>query len=41
MLHTKTCKSNPNPAAETEQKWFSTGFDELDNICIQTDCAHG
>lgn len=41
MLHGKTGDRNADPAAETKCEWLAAGFDQLDDICIQTDCTHG
>ena len=41
MLHGKTGDRDTNPTAETKSEWLAAGFDQLDDICIQTDCTHG
>ncbi len=41
MLQGKTGDRNADPTAETKSEWFAAGFDQLDDICIQTDCTHG
>ena len=41
MLHGKTGDRDTDPATETKCEWFAAGFDQLDDICIQTDCTHG
>ena len=41
MLHGKTGDRDTDPATETKSEWFAAGFDQLDDIRIQTDCTHG
>ena len=41
MLHGKTGDRDTDPTAETKSEWFAAGFDQLDDIRIQTDCTHG
>ena len=41
MLHGKTGNRDTDPTAETKSEWFAAGFDQLDDIRIQTDCTHG
>ena len=41
MLHGKTGDRDTDPTAETKSEWLAAGFDQLDDICIQTDCTHG
>ena len=40
MLHGKTGDRDTDPTAETKSEWFAAGFDQLDDIRIQTDCTH-
>lgn len=39
MLHGKTGDRDTDPTAETKSEWFAAGFDQLDDIRIQTDCT--
>ena len=41
MLHGKTGDRDTDPTAETKSEWLAAGFDQLDDIRIQTDCTHG
>ena len=40
MLHSKAHNRNSNPAAGTQQKWFSSGFDKFHNIAVKSDRGH-
>src|SRR5699024_4187550 len=40
VLHAKAYKGNPRPAAEPCEDGFSSGFDQLDDICVQSDRSH-
>ena len=37
MLHGKTGDRDTDPTAETKSEWFAAGFDQFDDIRIQTD----
>ena len=39
MLHGKTGDRDTDPTAEAKSEWIAAGFDQLDDICIQTDCT--
>ena len=41
MLHCQADNRYAEPADKTEQDRFAAGFDQLDDIRIQTDCTHG
>ena len=41
MLHGKTGDRDTDPTAETKSEWLAAGFEQLDDIRIQTDCTHG
>ena len=40
MLHCKTDDCDSNPAGSSKKDWFSTGFDQFNNIAVQTDRSH-
>ena len=40
MLHSQTHQGDPDPAAESGEDRFSSGADQLNDVCIDTDCSH-
>lgn len=40
-LHQEADAGNAGPAAQAHKDWFAAGFDQLYDIGIESDCAHG
>ena len=40
MLHEQTDNGNANPTTEAKKDWFATGFNEFDDVGVESDCCH-
>lgn len=41
MLHGQADSGDADPAAEAHKNWLAAGFNQFDDISVQTDGAHG